>query len=231
MDRPRLPAQGQIQAMFDDIVGHYDVLNSLMALGLDGHWRTLTARAIGLQPAGLVLDLGCGSGTLSAKLGGHVRVVGVDVSPAMLALAKQRLNGRAQLVLGSAFSLPFRDESFAGAVSGFVLRNLDDLDGAFRELARVLKPGGRVALLDATLPQRPAMRRAFDLYFGRVAPALGRLAGKREAYAYLVKSLAHLPPLDELCCMLDRAGFEQTEARSLFVGAVTLFTGSRRQSL
>jgi demethylmenaquinone methyltransferase / 2-methoxy-6-polyprenyl-1,4-benzoquinol methylase len=211
--------------MFDGLVRRYDLLNSVMSLGLDRRWRAAAIQAIDPAPDARILDLGCGSGALSLPLSGRTTVVGLDVSQEMLRLAQQRLRGQVQLVRGSAFKLPFPDGSFTAIVSGFVLRNLRDLETAFRELARVLTPGGRIALLDATEPPNPVIRRLFDWYFGLAAPALGSLAGQREAYSYLVRSLAHLPPAADMCALIERAGFASSEAHALDFGAVTLFTG------
>jgi demethylmenaquinone methyltransferase/2-methoxy-6-polyprenyl-1,4-benzoquinol methylase len=156
------------------------------------------------------------------------RPVGVDLSGGMLHEARRKLGSGPALVRGSAFALPFRDRTFAGATSGFVLRNLDSLPQAFAQLARVIEPGGRVALVDITEPRNHVLRRAFDAYFGTVAPAMGALIGKRDAYRYLVRSLAQLPPPSEVAAMLERAGFDDADARPLTGGVVTLFTGTRR---
>ena len=213
--------------MFDDIVERYDVLNTVLSLGLDRLWRRAAVRE--MDGVGRpVLDLGCGTGDLVRGVG-VARCVGLDVSEAMLRRARTRVGSQARLVRGSAFALPFRDGAFAGAGSGFVLRNLEDLPRAFAELARVVKPGGRVALVDITEPRNLTMRRLFDAYFRTVAPALGALVRKREAYTYLTRSLAQLPPPDEVARMLDDAGFGHTAARSLTGGVVTLFTGVRRE--
>ncbi|MGH2365582.1 MAG: ubiquinone/menaquinone biosynthesis methyltransferase [Chloroflexota bacterium] len=226
-ERPQPPEQRQIETMFDGIVPHYDLLNGLMALGQDRRWRRLTLGAIAAAPPGPVLDLGCGTGALAQGLAGRRPVVGIDISAKMLRSAQARLAGRAGLVRGSAFSLPFGARAFSAVVSGFVLRNLDQLDTAFAEAARVLRPGGVVALLDATLPRHPLVRPLFDLYFGRLPPLLGSLVGRREAYRYLVRSLAHLPPPAELCARLERAGLARCGYRPLLLGTVTLFTGVR----
>jgi demethylmenaquinone methyltransferase/2-methoxy-6-polyprenyl-1,4-benzoquinol methylase len=145
----------------------------------------------------------------------------------MLREARRRYGERVALVQGSAFRLPFADSTFGGAVSAFVLRNLDDLPGAFGELARVVSPGGGLALVDITEPSRPVTRRLFDAYFETAAPALGALVGRREEYRYLVRSLAQLPPPQELCDMLRSAGFAGCSARPLTGGMVTLFTCTR----
>ena len=213
--------------MFDQVVPRYDLLNDLLSLGFDRWWRRRTAAAVAVPRGSIVLDLGCGTGRLGELLAARCRVVGMDVSPAMLAAARRRLGPRVRLVQGSAFGLPFPDRSVDGAVSGFVLRNLDDLPAAFAELARVLRPGGPVALVDITEPRGRVAGRLFDAYFSKAAPALGWLVGRREAYGYLARSLAQLPPPGEVSAMLDAAGFEAVATRPLAPGMVTLWTARR----
>jgi demethylmenaquinone methyltransferase / 2-methoxy-6-polyprenyl-1,4-benzoquinol methylase len=215
--------------MFDDLVDRYDLLNDLLSFGLDRWWRRRTSRAIRAPAGTRVLDLGCGTGKLGLRLAGRYRVVGVDVSGAMLSRARKMAAGRVALVQGSAFRLPFADASFGGAVSGFVLRNLDDLPTAFSEVARVLRRGAGVAFVDITQPSRPALRRLFDAYFIRAAPGLGALVGKREAYRYLVASLGQLPPSPEVCGMLETVGFDRCATRPLTGGVVTLFSAIRSE--
>jgi demethylmenaquinone methyltransferase/2-methoxy-6-polyprenyl-1,4-benzoquinol methylase len=222
------PPEHDIRQMFDRIVDRYDLLNDLLSLGLDRWWRRTAAAAVDVPPGTWVLDLGCGTGRLGLRLAGRARVVGLDVSPAMLSRARETAVGRVAFVQGSAFRLPFASGAFGGAVSGFVLRNLSDLPGAFTELARVVAPGGRIALVDATEPPNPAFRRLFDAYFGTMAPALGRLVGKGDAYRYLVGSLAQIPPSAQVCRLLGEAGFGECRARGLTGGVATLFTAVRR---
>ena len=217
--------------MFDGVAARYDVVNTLLSLGLDRHWRGAVVRAVAAGPGDLVLDLGSGTGDLTAALAKRgPRVAGVDASRGMMAAARARHSGLNELILGSAFRLPFRDACFDAAASAFVLRNLDDLPAAFAELARVLRPGGRLAMADITEPASPLIRRMFDAYFGVAAPALGSLAGRGDDYRYLVRSVAHLPPATDLCADLRRAGFGSARARRLTGGIVTLFTATRNRS-
>jgi demethylmenaquinone methyltransferase/2-methoxy-6-polyprenyl-1,4-benzoquinol methylase len=213
--------------MFDGLIERYDLLNDVLSFGLDRWWRRAAAAALQAAPGDRVLDLGCGTGRLGSLFSARHPVTGLDVSFAMLRRARRRSAGRPALVQGSAFRLPFADGSFGGAVSAFVLRNLDDLPAAFAELARVVAEGGGIALVDITEPTRPWMRRLFDAYFGVAAPALGTLVGKRDEYVYLVRSLAHLPPRDELREILDREGFVGCRARALTGGMVTLVSATR----
>ncbi|MHB8620416.1 MAG: ubiquinone/menaquinone biosynthesis methyltransferase [Chloroflexota bacterium] len=224
---PLAPPAEEIEVMFDGIVARYDLLNSLLSLGLDKRWRRAALEALPLRAGDVVLDVGCGTGELSRLLARRVTTIGVDLSEQMLRVSRRRLNGQVHLVRGSAFELPFRAGAFQALASGFVLRNLRDLPGAFREMARVLAPGAQIALLDAIEPSNPLIRRTFDAYFGLAAPALGSLVGKGRAYRYLVQSLAHLPSPADLRDMLLAAGFARAAARPLHFGAVVLLTAQK----
>jgi demethylmenaquinone methyltransferase/2-methoxy-6-polyprenyl-1,4-benzoquinol methylase len=216
--------------MFDEIVPRYDLVNDLLSLGFDRWWRRQAAAAVDVPRGSIVLDLGCGTGRLAELLVARCRVVGLDLSGLMLTAARRRLDGRVRLVQGSAFRLPFRDGAVEGAVSGFVLRNLADLPAAFGELARVLRAGAPVAIVDITEPRGRFRRRLFGAYFSAAAPALGAMIGRREAYRYLVRSLANIPPPQEVAALLERRDFAQVEARSLVPGMVTLWTARRARA-
>jgi demethylmenaquinone methyltransferase/2-methoxy-6-polyprenyl-1,4-benzoquinol methylase len=213
--------------MFDAVARRYDLLNDILSLGLDRWWRREAVRALASHPGDRVLDLGCGTGKLGGLVASRCRVVGVDVSREMLRLAQRTNGGRVRFVQGSAFHLPFRSGSFDGGLSGFVLRNLQDLPAALDELARVLRSGGAIAVVDITEPRHPMFRKLFDAYFRTAAPALGALAGRGRAYRYLVGSLGQIPPPEDVVDMLASAGFARAAARPLTGGMVTLFTATR----
>ena len=221
------PPEERVAAMFDRVVDRYDLVNTLLSMGLDARWRREAAQQVPSLPGDRVLDLGCGTGKLGELLASRAHVVGADISERMLEAARRQRGDRMRVVRASAFAIPFADGAFRGAVSGFVLRNLNDLPAAFAELARVLAPGGAIALVDITGPRGGLLRRPFDAYFSAMAPLLGRLTGDAGAYRYLARSLAQLPPPGRVREMLDAAGFERTDARPLTGGMVTLWTGVR----
>lgn len=227
MSHREAPPPARVEHMFDQVVNRYDLVNDLLSLGLDRWWRRTTLKALPSRPGDRVLDFGCGTGALGAKLTGRADVVGMDLSHPMLVEAARRTQRRFGLVQGSVFALPFADGAFRGVTSAFVLRNLNDLPGAFAELARVTAPGGALAIVDITGPRTPWMRKPFNAYFGTVAPLLGRLTGQEDAYRYLARSLAQLPSPEELCRFLEGAGFRRARARGLSGGMVTLWTAVR----
>jgi demethylmenaquinone methyltransferase/2-methoxy-6-polyprenyl-1,4-benzoquinol methylase len=208
--------------MFDTIAPRYDLVNRIMTFGLDRLWRKATVKALDLSVGSRVLDLACGTGDLCRDLGaaGH-RPVGADLSLGMLRHARTA----APLVQADAVNLPFPDGALDGAVSGFALRNFVELDPVFAELARVVRPGGRVALLDVAAPANPVLRAG---YFGRVVPRIGALLSDREAYAYLPRSIAYLPPAGRLTAELGAAGFGSVRRRMRSGGITQLITATRR---
>ena len=219
-----------MERMFDRVAPRYDLLNDLLSFGMARWWQRQAASALDVGPEDLVLDLGSGTGALSARLAKRARIIGVDSSAGMLARARELVPEGMSLVRASASALPFPDQTFAGAVSGFVLRNLQDLKKAFSELSRVIRSGGSLVLLDIGEPANPLFRKVFDAYFHRAAPLLGKLVGQQEAYRYLVRSLGRIPQPSALCSMLRANGFEGCEARSLTGGIATLVV-ARRVSL
>jgi len=215
-----------VEAMFDRIAPRYDRLNRIISLGQDRRWRRRTVGALRLAPGATVLDLGCGTGDLcDVVAGAGYSPIGVDFSAGMLASA----HTRAPLARADALALPVPDASADGVVSGFALRNFVDLDRFFRECARVLRPGGRLAALETAEPAGPVLRAGHNLWFRRVVPFVGAtLAHDAEAYDYLPRSAAYLPPPGDLLALVEAAGFAVVARRSFTAGAVQLITGTRR---
>jgi len=215
-----------VEAMFDRIAPRYDRLNRIISLGQDRRWRRQTVGALRLAPGATVLDLGCGTGDLcDVVTGAGYSPIGVDFSAGMLAAA----HTRAPLARADALALPVPDASADGVVSGFALRNFVDLDRFFRECARVLRPGGRLAALETAEPAGPVLRAGHNLWFRRVVPFVGAtLAQDAEAYDYLPRSAAYLPPPGGLLALVEAAGFAAVARRTFTAGAVQLITGTRR---
>ncbi len=230
-DDRRRERSRQIQTMFGRIVPRYDRMNRLMSFGMDVGWRRLAADAA--DPRGMrVLDLGTGTGDLAHELvrRGAASVVGADFSPAMLAVATGRYAGSPtyRWLAADGHRLPFADASFDRLTNGFLLRNLVDLPAAFREMARVIRPGGRLVCLDMTPPPPGMFSALYRLYFNRIMPPLaGLLSGDRAAYRYLPNSLSGFPDADALSQMLRDAGFHDVRYRRLGGGAVALHQAER----
>jgi demethylmenaquinone methyltransferase/2-methoxy-6-polyprenyl-1,4-benzoquinol methylase len=221
----------QIQGMFGRIVPRYDRMNRIMSFGMDGGWRRMAARTADVRGK-RVLDLGTGTGDMARELvrRGAASVTGADFSPAMLTLAASRTRGDAPCtwLAADAIRLPFADASFDRVTNAFLLRNLVDLPAAFREMARVLRPGGRLVCLDMTPPPRGAFTALYRLYFNRIMPPIaGFLSGDRAAYRYLPNSLTGFPDADALSNMLREAGFRTARYRRLGGGAVALHDAER----
>jgi demethylmenaquinone methyltransferase/2-methoxy-6-polyprenyl-1,4-benzoquinol methylase len=223
---PEGPPKGRVvEAMFDRIAPDYDRMNRIISMGQDGRWRRRAVAVLDLDPGSRVLDVGCGTGDLCRELAraGH-RAVGVDRSAGMLGAARTD----EPLVRADAELLPFREDSLDGVVSGFVLRNVVELDTLFRACLRVLRPGGRFVALDAAVPTRPALRLGHALWFRGTIPLLGRLlAHEPDAYRYLPRSAAYLPAPPVLLDRLRGAGFEAVRREAMTGGAVQLIVGTR----
>ena len=213
-----------VRNMFDTIAPRYDLVNRIMTFGMDRGWRRSTVRSLSLPAGSVVVDLACGTGDLCRDLvGGGYRAIGVDLSLGMLAHARTT----SPLVQGDALALPLPDGAVDGVVSGFGLRNFVSLQPVFDELARVIRPGGRIALLDVARPASAVLRAGHTLYLGRVVPMIGGLLSHRAAYQYLPRSLAYLPDPAALMDMVGRAGFGAVERRMLSGGIVQLYGATR----
>ncbi len=226
---------GQVNRMFDRVAGRYDALNSLMTAGLHHRWRERAAAQTGLAPGDSALDICCGAGDLALELskliapGGHV--VGCDFSEPMLDLAREKAAERGapgvRFEWADALELPYDGERFDAVTVGFGVRNLADLDRGLREMARVLKPRGRAVILEITQPTRPPLSTFFALWFDRVVPLLGTVAGDREAYTYLPESVRSFPDPHTLAAKMDSASFAGIRYTVLAGGIIAIHSGVR----
>ncbi len=214
-----------VRGMFDRIAPVYDAMNHVMTAGLDRSWRRLTVEAV-VQPGDRVLDACCGTGDLAvaAEREGGV-VTGLDFSPRMLERARRK-SATVTWVEGDLLALPFDDGSFDAATVGFGVRNVADLEAGVAELHRVLRPGGRLAILEITHP-RGVLRPFFSLWFDRVVPVLGKVLPGGKAYTYLPASVRRFPGAEELAALLEQRGFEQVRFRLLGGTIVALHTAVR----
>jgi demethylmenaquinone methyltransferase/2-methoxy-6-polyprenyl-1,4-benzoquinol methylase len=212
----RLPAEG-VQRMFDRIAPVYDAMNRVMTAGLDRRWRRITVDQV-VRKGDRVLDACCGTGDLAvAARSRGADVVGLDFSEAMLERARAK-SSQIEWIHGDVLALPFDDASFDAVTVGFGVRNVDDLGAGLRELRRVLRPGGRVGILEITRP-RGSLAPFYRLWFDRVVPALGRVLPGGAAYTYLPASVRRFPGPEELASRLGDAGFEAVRFR-LFAGGI-----------
>lgn len=212
-----------VRTMFDRIAPVYDAMNRVMTAGLDRSWRRLAVEAV-VQPGHRVLDACCGTGDLALaaeREGGYV--TGLDFSPAMLERARRK-SSSIEWVEGDMLALPFADGTFDSATVGFGVRNVSDLERGVAELHRVLRPGGRLAILEITHP-RGVLRPFFSLWFERIVPLLGRVLPGGRAYTYLPASVRRFPGAEELAALLERQGFGQVRFRLLGGTIVALHTG------
>ncbi len=222
----------QVRAMFARIAHRYDLMNRLMTGGLDLRWRQQAIQACALPPDAWVLDVGAGTGDLAAEALRQrpgALVVGCDFTlPMMLRGRMKPGRDRIRWVGGDALRLPFPDEQFDAVVSGFVMRNVADLDQAFREQSRVVRPSGRVACLEAIRPPRRWWTPLYRFYFHRTVPWMGAIvAGDRAAYTYLPQSVEGFFTLEELARAMIRAGLILQEARTFLLGTVALIVSMK----
>jgi demethylmenaquinone methyltransferase / 2-methoxy-6-polyprenyl-1,4-benzoquinol methylase len=213
-----------VRRLFDTISPRYDLVNRVMTFGMDVGWRRGTVRALELPRGSRVFDLACGTGDLCRELraAGHLPV-GFDFSHGMLQAARTD----APLVEADILRLPVGDASADGATCGFALRNVVSLQALFAELARVVRPGGRIALLETAEPEPWLLRLGHRVYFRKVVPAIGGLLSDREAYSYLPRSTAYLPPVETLLGMLGAGGFPDVRRAALSRGVTQLFAATR----
>jgi demethylmenaquinone methyltransferase/2-methoxy-6-polyprenyl-1,4-benzoquinol methylase len=220
--------------MFDQIARRYDFVNRVLSFGMDIGWRKRAVRALQLGEQPRVLDLATGTGDLAidiARMHPGATVVGLDPSKEMLAiaqakLAKRKLADRVSLVVGDAQELPYRDCEMDAATIAFGIRNVPDRSAALREMARVVRPGGRIAILELGEPRRGFMGGVARIHTRHVVPKLGALLSGSREYAYLQRSIAAFPPPGEFCTLMQQAGLHVIEVVPLSFGACTLYVAT-----
>ncbi|KAA3616374.1 MAG: methyltransferase domain-containing protein [Calditrichaeota bacterium] len=228
-ENPHEKAQ-YVRSMFDRISAKYDLMNRLMTFGQDIRWRKLAIAETGLSQQGTLLDLGCGTGDLAfdaLKVDPNL-VVAADFSIDMVRTGQLKKNGQTNLVFTAAdgMALPFADNFFDAAATGFVMRNVANIDQFIAEMARVVRPGGRVVILEITPFDKPLLKPFYRFYFHSIVPLIGGIvAGDREAYTYLPKSVDIFLSADELKLRMEKAGMQPVNYQLLNMGTVALHTG------
>jgi demethylmenaquinone methyltransferase/2-methoxy-6-polyprenyl-1,4-benzoquinol methylase len=213
-----------VREMFDGIAPRYDLVNRIMTFRMDVGWRRRCVRALDLESGYVVADVACGTGDFCREIErAGASAIGFDFAIEMLRAA----HARSPMVQADALRMPLRDAIVDGATCGFALRNVTDIGTLFDELARVIRPRGRVAILEVSTPGHPVLRWGHGFYFNRVVPLIGGLLSDADAYRYLPESAAYLPPTTELLDRLVVAGFTDVEARQLGPGVAQMLTGTR----
>lgn len=225
-------AEARIRSMFDRIAGRYDLLNTIMSARMHHRWRERTVELASPPRGGRALDVCCGTGdlalTLKRRMGAQADVVGIDFSDQMLELARQKSSGQGidvSFEAGNALELPYPDSSFDVATVGFGIRNLVDLERGVGEMARVVRPGGRVAILEITTPRRPPLSWFYSIWFFRIVPLLGVLTRDRQAYSYLPDSVRRFPAAPALAQLMTDAGLTSVHYTLLAGGIVAIHVG------
>lgn len=223
--------------MFDAISRRYDLLNRIISFGRDRTWRRKAVDHLQVKRGGHYVDAGCGTGALSVEMArclspGDLKVTGLDFSEAMLREGSKRIRERGvgagvTLLRGDALALPFDDGTVDGVISGFVIRNISDRQGALAEWFRVLRPGGRCVVLELSMPERPTARLVYRMITRLLVPAVGALLSKHKAYVYLLDSIRAFPPPETILALFRTAGFGDVQDIPLTFGAVRIYRGTK----
>ena len=225
-----------VREMFSGIAGRYDLLNHILSLNIDKRWRRKVRAEIQLildDEGAVVLDVACGTGDLSLELAEHskAQIIGTDFCRPMLEIADRKsqiANSTVPYVEADAMNLSFADSSFDALTIAFGLRNLANFSAGLKELHRVLKPGGRIAILEFSSPIVPGFRRLFNFYFARVLPRIGgAVSGSRGAYEYLPDSVSKFPDQKALVTMMEQTGFASVKYQNLTGGVAAIHTGTK----
>lgn len=227
--------QRKIRTLFDRIAPRYDLLNHLLSFNMDKRWRRLAVEKLAVRKGGSYLDVCTGTGDLALELArlhkdDHIRVIGSDFSVPMLKIGNEKCHDSGpRLLAGDTVRLPFASETFDGISVGFGIRNVEDLEAGLAEMLRVLRPGGRMVILEFTPVRSRIMRPAFHLYCHGVVPLIGNLVSRsrERAYSYLQQSIDRWPAADKFCSIIEGVGFHEVGSRSLFPGNVAIHWGQR----
>jgi demethylmenaquinone methyltransferase / 2-methoxy-6-polyprenyl-1,4-benzoquinol methylase len=223
-------SEPQVRAMFDRIAGFYDVMNSVMTAGLHHRWRARAADLAAVGPGDSALDVACGTGDLAIELARRVgpggAVIGSDFAEEMLVRARAKAPD-ITWEWGNALELPYAADRFDAATVGFGARNFSDLDRGLAEMARVVKPGGRVVVLEITTPHKPPLSTFYSVWFDRIVPLIGRLTGEDEAYTYLPSSVKRFPGPEGLAAAMERAGLREIRWILTAGGIIALHVGTK----
>jgi demethylmenaquinone methyltransferase / 2-methoxy-6-polyprenyl-1,4-benzoquinol methylase len=224
-------SEPQVRAMFDRIAGFYDLMNSVMTAGLHHRWRARAADLAALGPGDSALDVACGTGDLAIELSRRVgaggEVIGSDFAEEMLERARAKAP-RLAWEWGNALELPYASGRFDAATVGFGARNFSDLERGLAEMVRVVKPGGRVVVLEITTPRKPPLSTFYRVWFDHIVPLIGRLTGEQEAYTYLPSSVRRFPGPEGLAAAMQRAGLSDIRWILTAGGIIALHVGTKR---
>lgn len=233
-----MPKKEKIREMFDNIATDYDKLNHIMSLDVDKSWRRKAIRRVmECDAAGRelkVLDIACGTGDFSIAMAKSVpsaHITGLDISEGMLAVMKEKvyagkLDDRISIMTGDGENLPFEDDSFDCVTIAFGIRNFESKEKGLREMLRVLKPGGRLVVLELSMPENPFVRWCFSLYFLHVTPSVGgRISGDKAAYRYLPASVVNFPKKEEFLAMMSSCGFRNIAHKAFTFGICRMYLG------
>ncbi|MDA3810377.1 MAG: bifunctional demethylmenaquinone methyltransferase/2-methoxy-6-polyprenyl-1,4-benzoquinol methylase UbiE [Spirochaetaceae bacterium] len=221
----------KIQEMFNNIASNYNKMNKIMTFGMDKYWRRYAVKKAALTRGSKLIDIATGTGDIifEALKKTEIEAVGLDFAESMLEIARKRDEEKsAEWIQADALKLPFDDETFDAVTSGYLMRNVDDIPGAFNEQFRVLKPGGFVVCLDTTPPGKSVLTPFIKIYLKLAIPILGRiLAGNRSAYAYLTESTVHFKTADELKKIMIASGFKDINIKKFMFRTIAVHSGKK----